>query len=43
MDKMDELAKEVVLDIVQLKKFLEYRKNLEKLALEVSSNETLYR
>lgn len=40
---MDELAKEVVLDIVQLKKFLEYRKNLEKLALEVSSNETLYR
>ena len=43
MDKMDELAKDVVMDQTQLRKFLEYRKNLEKLALEVSSNETLYR
>ena len=43
MDNMNEIANEIVLDATQLKKFLEYRKNLEKLALEVSSNETLYR
>lgn len=43
MEKMDDVAKEVVLDGGQLRKFLECRKQLEKLALEVSSNETLYR
>lgn len=43
IDKMDEIAKEVVLDPAQMRKFLESRKQLEKLALEVSANETLYR
>lgn len=43
MDKMDEIAKEIVLDSAQMKKLLDSRKQLEKLALEVSANETLYR
>lgn len=43
MDKMDEIAKEIVLDAAQMRKFLDSRKQLEKLALEVSANETLYR
>ncbi|KAH9404032.1 hypothetical protein TYRP_014547 [Tyrophagus putrescentiae] len=43
IEKMDDIAKEIVLEQGQLKKFLESRKQLEKLALEVSSNETLYR
>jgi len=43
MDKMDEVGKEVVMEPGQMKKFLEHRKNLERLALEVSSNEIVYR
>lgn len=43
MDKMDEVGKEIVMDPAQMKRFLEYRKALERLALEVSSNELVYR
>ncbi|KAI2803548.1 hypothetical protein BLOT_007679 [Blomia tropicalis] len=42
MEKMDDIAKEVIMDHGMMKKFLEYRKNLEKLALEMSSNDFIY-